>query len=93
MALELSDVTVHAGGHELLSGLNLVIAPGSHVAIVGASGAGKSSLCGLLLGWQRPTQGVVRVDGTLLDASGLASLRRRTAWVDPGGTVMCRSGL
>jgi ATP-binding cassette subfamily B protein len=83
VALSLEGVTVVAGGHTLLDGVNLNVQPGSHVAIVGASGAGKSSLLGLLLGWYRPAAGEVRIDGEPLDAGRLERLRGETAWVDP----------
>lgn len=72
-----------AGGHTILADLDLVIAPGEHVAIVGRSGAGKSSLLGLLLGWHRLDEGSIAVDDEPLDAKALASLRGDTAWVDP----------
>ena len=72
-----------AAGHEILEISALAFAPGEQVAIVGASGAGKSSLLGLLLGWHRPAEGQVRVDGAPLDAARLEALRRRTVWVDP----------
>jgi ATP-binding cassette subfamily B protein len=83
VAIELDDVTVVAGGHTILREVSVRIPAGQHVAIVGRSGAGKSSLVGLLLGWHRPARGTVRVDGAGLDGSYLASLRRQTAWVDP----------
>src|SRR5262249_6050227 len=67
----------------ILENLDLDIAAGSHVAIVGVSGAGKSSLLGLLLGWHRAASGCVRVEGELLDAARLDRLRNETAWVDP----------
>jgi ATP-binding cassette subfamily B protein len=91
VAIELTDVTVHAGGHELLREVSLSIPAGSHVAVVGASGAGKSSLCGLLLGWHLPTTGTVRVDGEPLGAGTLEALRRRTAWLDPEVQLWNRS--
>jgi ATP-binding cassette subfamily B protein len=53
------------------------------VAIVGASGAGKSSFVGLLLGWHRPAAGRVLVDDGPLDGPRLDRMRRETAWVDP----------
>jgi len=81
--LVLERASVRAGGHTLLEAAELQIAAGSHVAIVGASGAGKSSLLGLFLGWLAPSSGSVRVDGELLDASRLARLRESTAWIDP----------
>jgi ATP-binding cassette subfamily B protein len=83
VAIALEGVSVRSAGHTILTDLNLVLAPGSHVAIVGPSGAGKSSLVGLLLGWHRPVTGRVLVEGRPLDDQHLAWLRQRTAWVDP----------
>jgi ABC-type bacteriocin/lantibiotic exporter with double-glycine peptidase domain len=50
---------------------------------LGAAGAGKSSLAGLLLGWHRPVAGEVRIDGEPLNSAALARLRRSTVWVSP----------
>ncbi len=87
----MEGVSVQAGGHTILTGIDLEIAAGSHVAIVGPSGAGKSSLLGLLLGWHRPATGSVRIDGLELDAPRLECLRRETAWVDPSVQLWNRS--
>jgi ATP-binding cassette subfamily B protein len=89
--LALQDVTVIAAGHVILSGINLKIAAGEHVAIVGASGAGKSSLVGLLLGWHRPAAGRLLVDGEPLSGERLQALRRASAWVDPAVQLWNRS--
>jgi ABC-type bacteriocin/lantibiotic exporter with double-glycine peptidase domain len=83
VSIAFDNVSVVAAGHEILHDINLSIPAGSHVAIVGASGAGKSSLAGLLLGWHRPASGSVLVDGIELDDSRLDGLRAHTAWVDP----------
>jgi ABC-type multidrug transport system fused ATPase/permease subunit len=83
VSIALDQVSVVAAGHRILRDINLVIPAGSHVAIVGASGAGKSSLAGLLLGWHRPATGSVLVNGTELGESRLDLLRAHTAWVDP----------
>jgi ATP-binding cassette subfamily B protein len=83
VSIAFDNVSVVAAGHQILRDINLSIAAGSHVAIVGASGAGKSSLAGLLLGWHRPASGSVLVDGIQLDDSLLNELRSHTAWVDP----------
>jgi ATP-binding cassette subfamily B protein len=91
VAIELDGVEVRAGGHTILEELDLSIAPGEHVAIVGLSGAGKSSLAGLLLGWHRAAQGRVRVDGQTLDAARLARLRLQTAWIDPDIAIWNRN--
>jgi ATP-binding cassette subfamily B protein len=84
VAIAFENLTVRAGGHTILDGIRLSIAAGEHVAIVGSSGAGKSTLVGSLLGWHGAATGCVRVDGAPLDGAMLGSLRRATAWVDPG---------
>ena len=87
----LNQVGVLAAGQTILDGISLRIAPGEHVGIVGRSGAGKSSLVGLLLGWHRPASGCVAVDGRRLDGQRLELLRRRTVWVDPTVQVWNRT--
>lgn len=85
------DGCVMAAGHPILRDVNLRIAHGEHVAIVGVSGAGKSSLLGLLLGWHRLSSGRLRVDGREVDEGTLDTIRRQTAWVDPGVQLFNRS--
>ncbi len=88
--IEMSGVRVLAGGHAILNGVDLEIAAGSHVAVVGSSGAGKSSLAGLLLGWHRATEGAVLIDGVPIEPE---QLRQQTAWVDPQTQLWNRSFL
>ena len=54
--LELRDVTFAYGAHAepVISGLTLTVPPGDHLAVVGPSGIGKSSLAGLLAGMLSP---------------------------------------
>ncbi|NOU27061.1 MAG: ATP-binding cassette domain-containing protein, partial [Polyangiaceae bacterium] len=81
--VELQGVSAMAGGHTILDRVDLRIEPGSHVGIVGLSGAGKSSLLGLLQGFLGVSGGELRVDDQPLDAAGIARLHDQTAWVDP----------
>ncbi len=55
------------GGTQVLSGVDLQIHPGETVAIVGSTGAGKSTLCSVLCGLLPPEQGEVRLGGALVD--------------------------
>jgi ATP-binding cassette subfamily B protein len=55
----------------------LDIAAGEYVVVVGATGAGKSTLIGLLLGLIRPEKGVIRLDGCDVAAFDPASVRAR----------------
>ncbi|MCE9635301.1 MAG: ATP-binding cassette domain-containing protein [Planctomycetes bacterium] len=89
--LAFEGVRVVAAGHTVLDGVDLKIPPGSHVAVVGASGAGKSSFAALLLGWHRAEQGRVVVDGETLDRARLERLRRETVWIDPAVRLWNRS--
>lgn len=62
----------------VLTGLDLTVPYGTHLAIVGPSGIGKSTLAGLLCGLLRPGEGAVELGGVPVDAlapSQLASLR------------------
>ena len=93
VAIALEQVGVRAAGHTILEDIDLTIVPGSHVAVVGSSGAGKSSLAGLLLGWHRPAAGRVLIDGQPLDSRRLKLLRQETAWVDPAVQLWNRSFL
>jgi ABC-type bacteriocin/lantibiotic exporter with double-glycine peptidase domain len=83
VALSFEKVCVVAAGHPILTDVDLEVAAGDHLAIVGPSGAGKTSLVGLLLGWHTPASGRILIDGETLTAERLAILRRETVWVDP----------
>ena len=91
VSIEMRDVAVQAGGHTILTNINLTVKAGDHMAIVGPSGAGKSSLVGLLLGWHKPASGICLVDGEPLAGQRLHQLRRETAWVDPAVQLWNRS--
>jgi ATP-binding cassette subfamily B protein len=84
MEVRMEGVLVRAAGHDVLEIDHLLLESGSHVAVVGSSGAGKSSLAGLLLGWHETTRGRVLVDGRSLAGEVLARARRETVWVESG---------
>jgi ATP-binding cassette subfamily C protein CydD len=71
----------YAPGREALRGLDLEVRPGERVALVGASGAGKTTVVQLLLGFLRPDIGRILVNGADLDGLDLADWRRHLAWV------------
>jgi ATP-binding cassette subfamily B protein len=91
VAIRLENVHVRAAGQQILELETLDLGAGEHVAIVGSSGGGKSSLAGLLLGWHEPTTGRVLADGQLLVGATLARLRRQTVWVEPSVYLWNRS--
>jgi subfamily B ATP-binding cassette protein MsbA len=68
-------------GRPALDGIDLAIAPGETVALVGASGAGKTTLANLVPRFYQPTRGRVLLDKHDLETLSLASLRANVALV------------
>ncbi len=76
------DVSFRYGdGDEVLHDVAFHVAPGEVIALVGPSGAGKTSIANLLCRFYDPTQGSVRVDGCDLRAVKLNTLRRNVSVV------------
>jgi ABC-type bacteriocin/lantibiotic exporter with double-glycine peptidase domain len=68
-------------GKTALTNVNLEVTPGSVVAVVGASGSGKTSLFRLLIRLESPNGGRILVDGQPIDGIPLSDLRRQVATV------------
>lgn len=67
--------------------LSLKIRPGQYVAIVGATGCGKSTLMRIMLGFEKPQKGAVYYDGKDLSGIDLKSLRRKIGVVMQNGKL------
>ncbi|MYL22789.1 lipid A export permease/ATP-binding protein MsbA [Vreelandella massiliensis] len=72
---------------EVLHGINLHVAAGEMVAIVGRSGSGKSTLVSLLPRFYRPTEGSIAIDGVDIREYQLGPLRRQIALVSQQVTL------
>ncbi len=80
--IEFRDVSFeYEPGQPVLSHVNLAISPGEKIAIVGATGAGKSTLVGLVPRFYDPTQGAVSIDGEDIRNYTLQSLREQISLV------------
>src|SRR5205814_3693465 len=75
----------------VLRELELDIAPGERVGLVGRSGAGKSTLVHLLLGFYRPEQGRILIDGRDLGGLTQESLRAQIGMVTQDTSLLHRS--
>lgn len=92
-AFDLVDVTFgyHRDRRPLFRGLTLTIPSGQFVALVGPSGSGKSTLLRLMLGFERPWDGCVEVDGRDLAVLDVAAVRRQLGVVLQGSQPLGRS--
>ena len=79
LAVDVTGLHFGYGGDPVLAGLDLRLTPGEVVALVGATGSGKSTLCHLLSHLHRPERGVVRMGGVDLAAAEPASVRAHVA--------------
>lgn len=79
--------TYPAASRPALAGVSLRIASGERIALVGPTGAGKSTLAKLIARLHDPTEGVVSFGGVALGDATLSSLRRRIVVVPQEGFV------
>ncbi|UQZ37356.1 ABC transporter [Paenibacillus sp. PK3_47] len=73
--------------HHVLQDFNLTVRPGECIAFVGESGAGKSTVLNLVVGFYRPTGGHIFVDGIPMDELDMRLYRQKLAVV-PQSTVL-----
>jgi ATP-binding cassette subfamily B protein/subfamily B ATP-binding cassette protein MsbA len=71
----------YGSARAVLKGLTLELEPGTSVAVLGTSGAGKTTLANLLLRFAEPTRGTVSVDGIDVRQCTRSSLREKIAFV------------
>ncbi|MCC7426646.1 MAG: ABC transporter ATP-binding protein [Alphaproteobacteria bacterium] len=86
--IALDDVRfAYRAGEEVLRGVSLTVEPGQTVALVGPSGAGKTTIVNLLPRLHDVSAGAVTIDGQDVRAVTLASLRRAMALVSQDVTL------
>jgi ATP-binding cassette subfamily B protein len=71
--------------------LSFAVRPGERVAIVGASGAGKTTLFSLIMRFYDPLSGRLMVDGVAVNQADLTDLRRRISYVPQDPAVFASS--
>ncbi len=81
----------YGDGPRVLSGVSLTIEPGEKIALVGPTGAGKSTLAKLIARFYDPVEGSITVGGVDLRDATLRSLRRRIVVVPQEGYLFAGS--
>ncbi|HMX62827.1 MAG TPA: ATP-binding cassette domain-containing protein, partial [Candidatus Sumerlaeota bacterium] len=74
--------------HMALRDVDINVRPGQTIALVGESGAGKSTFASLLLGFYEPTQGAIRIDGRDLRDLNLRKLREQIGVVTQDNVML-----
>jgi phospholipid/cholesterol/gamma-HCH transport system ATP-binding protein len=80
----IEDLRKSFGAQKVLNGIDLVVASGETLAVLGRSGTGKSVLLKLMVGLQKPDFGSIRVLGeeiTQLDLDGLNQVRKKIGFL------------
>ncbi|MEW2812871.1 ABC transporter ATP-binding protein [Streptomyces massasporeus] len=76
VTFEQVDYAYETDGRTAVRDFTLDVAPGETIALVGASGAGKSTVLSLVIGFIRPTSGRLLLDGADMNALDLRTYRR-----------------
>jgi iron complex transport system ATP-binding protein len=79
--LEWRDIGLTRQGQPILQGISLSVAPGEMIGLIGPNGAGKTALLRLAVGFERPEQGQVLIDGQPIQSLSAAERARRLAYL------------
>lgn len=85
MRLSIEGIHVRRGQHVVLSGLDFVVDGGEIVGIVGANGAGKSTMVTTVAGLLVPHRGAIRLDGRRVEGSSPQTMVKRGVSLVPQG--------
>ena len=81
VAISIEDLHFSYGQENILNGINLSIKSGEKIALVGASGGGKSTLIQTLIGVYLPSSGHIKFDGVPIEEIGLDIVRENVVTV------------
>ncbi len=79
--IELQDVNMLYGQAPVLKDVSFTVSPGSKVAIIGPTAAGKTQLLYLLTGLMMPTSGTIKFDGRSIEEYNSESFHRQVGYV------------
>ena len=79
--LQAQELSVRLGGREVVCSVSFELTPGEVVGLIGPNGSGKSTCVSALAGIRRPSSGVVKLDGTLLERVALRARARSVSYL------------
>jgi branched-chain amino acid transport system ATP-binding protein len=91
MLLEIRNLSVHYDRVEVVKGLSLQVSEGSIVSLIGANGAGKSTVLRTLMGLKHPSEGEIRFQGKRIDGFKPAGIvKEGIALVPESGRIFAK---
>lgn len=92
-AVEFDNVSYRYPGadHDVVRNFSLNVRAGECIAIVGASGSGKSTIMNLIIGFMKPTGGELKIDGKNIDEYNLSEYRHRISVVSQSSILFSGS--
>lgn len=81
--LQLDSVDFVRNGNPILTGIDVTVRAGEHWALIGANGAGKSTMLSMCGAWEHPTHGTVHILGHQLGRVDINELRHSIGHVNP----------
>jgi branched-chain amino acid transport system ATP-binding protein len=88
MLLEIRDLRVHYGRAEALKGISIHVDEGAIVSIIGANGAGKTTILRTISGLERPTSGEIWFQGKKIDGMPASEIVRMGITHVPEGRML-----
>jgi branched-chain amino acid transport system ATP-binding protein len=88
MFLEIKDLRVHYGRAEALKGIWINVDEGAIVSIIGANGAGKTTILRTISGLERPTSGEILFQGKRIDGLSASEIVKRGITHVPEGRML-----
>lgn len=79
--IDVHGVVRHYGPVRAVDGVDLAVAPGEALGLIGHNGAGKTTLFKLMLGLERPTTGTIEIDGIPVFGARFRDVRRRIGYM------------
>ena len=91
MLLEIKNLRVHYERVEVVKGISLNVEDGSIVSLIGANGAGKSTVLRTLIGLKQPSEGEIRfLDGRIDGLKPASIVKAGIALVPEGGRIFTK---
>jgi Cu-processing system ATP-binding protein len=86
-SIEVRGVARHYGQVRAVDGVDLAVARGEAMGLIGHNGAGKTTLFKMMLGLERPSAGTIEIDGIAVSGARFRDVRRRVGYMPESASL------